>query len=389
MRAAQFMPTSNSLYQEVFCMKHNGWSNYIKIFVLAVLIIAVYKTFDNLGYLAQSLGHFFKLLYPVFWAFAVAFLLYPMCLRIENLYKKCNVKFIHAKRRGLSVLTVFAVFLTVIAVLISSIIPALVKSARELFVQLPNMVDSFIRYISDLGIVDMEKFYNSVSIEKIIEKLDFSDASVYIHSVAGASSFFVNALMTIIISIYILADRHNFKVGAKRVWNLFVKADTRELITPYLRLTYDFMYKYIGCMLLDAFVVFCISMVVLLLLRVKYAPLLALMIGVMNIIPYFGAIISGILTALITLVTGTWSKAVIVGVCLLVMQQIDGNVIQPHIVKDSLQITPFWVLVAILIGGGLFGFWGIIVAVPFMALFQTIFGDVLNWRERKMAEKNE
>ncbi len=370
-------------------MKLNGWGNYIKTFVLAVLIIAVYKTFDNLGYLAHSLGHFLGLLYPVFWAFAVAFLLYPMCLRIENLYEKCNVKFIHARRRGLSVLTVFAAFLTVLAVLISSIIPALVKSARELFVQLPNMADSFIGYISDLGIVDMEKIYSSVSIEKIIEKLNFSDASVYIQSVAGASSFFVNALMTIIISIYVLADRHNFKVGAKRVWRLFVKEDTRELVTPYLRLTYDFMYKYIGCMLLDAFVVFCISMVVLLVLRVKYAPLLALMIGVMNIIPYFGAIISGVLTTVITLVTGTLSKAVIVGICLLVMQQIDGNVIQPHIVKDSLQITPFWVLVAILIGGGLFGFWGIIVAVPFMALFQTIFGDVLNWRERRMTEKAE
>lgn len=368
-------------------MKLNGWGNYIKVFVLAVLIIAVYKTFDNLGYLAHSLKYFFSLLYPVFWAFAVAFLLYPMCKRIENLYEKCNVKFIHEKRRTLSVLTVFAVFLIILAVLISSIIPALVKSARELFVQLPNMANSLVRYISDLGIADAEKIYDSVSFEKLIEKLNFSDASVYIQSVAGASSFFVNALMTVIISIYILVDRHNFKLGAKRVYRLFVKRDTRELITPYLRLTYDFMYKYIGCMLLDALVVFCISMVVLLVIRVKYAPLLALMIGVMNIIPYFGAIISCVLTAIITLVTGTLSKAIIVGVCLLVMQQIDSNIIQPHIVKDSLQIKPFWVLVAILIGGGLFGFWGIIVAVPFMALFQTIFCDVLNWREEKLAQR--
>lgn len=370
-------------------MRLSGWGNYIKVFVLAVLIIAVYKTFDNLGYLANSLKYFFSLLYPVFWAFAIAFLLYPMCKRIENVYEKCSVKFIHQKRRSLSVLTVYAVFLVVLAVFISTVIPALVKSAKDLFVQLPNMADSFIKYISDLGIVDAEKIYSSVSFEKIIEMLNFSNASVYIQSVAGASSFFVNALMTIIISIYILVDRHNFKVGAKRIYRLFVNNDTRELITPYLRLIYDFMYKYIGCMLLDALVVFCISMVVLLVLRVKYAPLLALMIGVMNIIPYFGAIISGVVVTIITLVTGTLSKAVIVGVCLLVMQQIDGNVIQPHIVKDSLQIKPFWVLVAILIGGGLFGFWGIIVAVPFMALFQTIFSDVLNWREDKLAQRGD
>ena len=75
------------------------FGDYIKIFVLAVLIIAVYKTFDNIGFLMQSLGDFLKILYPVFVAFAIAFLLYPLCRRLEEFYGKCKLKPIHNKRR--------------------------------------------------------------------------------------------------------------------------------------------------------------------------------------------------------------------------------------------------------------------------------------------------
>ena len=371
-------------------MKYKGFGEYFKIFILSVFIIAVYKTFDNFSFLLHTVGNFFKILYPVFWAFVIAFLLYPACLKVEELFLKLKSGFIYKRRRALSVVSVFLVVIVILSLVISFIVPALIKSGKELIVQLPVIFNRAVEYVSGLGIVDVNKIYDYITIEKILQQFDFSNANKIIEGFAGgASAFFTNFLMSVIISIYILIDRRQFKNGAKRVFKLFVKKDLREKVVPYLRLTYDVMYKYIGCVLLDALIVFIISFVILMCVRVKYAPLLALMIGVMNIIPYFGAIISVSLTILITFFTGTVGQTVVLAICLLVMQQIDGNIIQPHIVKDSLHITPFWVLVAILIGGELIGFWGIIISVPVMALLRTIFSDFLLWREEKLSIKEK
>ena len=363
------------------------FGDYIKIFILAVLIIAVYKTFDNIGFLMQSLGGFLKILYPVFVAFAIAFLLYPICRRLEELYGKCKLKLIHNKRRVLSVLTVVLAALTLVTVAVSFLVPAVIKSGKDLIAQVPAIYEYVVGLIRNIGFdFDSSSIMNYISMDKILEVLDFSNANKYIQRVAGAGSVLFDLVMSLIISIYILADRDALKKGLKRLFSLFVKKDTRLLVTPYIRLTCGYMYKYFGCLLLDAMVVFLLSLVVMLVVRVKYAPLLALMMGLFNIIPYFGAIISVLLIVIITLVTGSVSQAVITAISLIVLQQIDANVIQPYIVKDSLQIKPFWVLVAILLGGGLFGFVGVIIAVPIMAMLLTVAGDIMDARERKLNE---
>ena len=365
------------------------FGDYIKIFVLAVLIIAVYKTFDNIGFLVQSLGNFLKILYPVFVAFAIAFLLYPICRRLEELYAKCRLGFIHNKRRVLAVLTVIVAALALVAAAVSFLIPAVIKSGKELISQVPAIYEYMVGLIRNLGFdFDSASIMNYISMDKILEVLDFSNANKYIQRVAGAGSVLFDLLMSVIISIYILTDRDALRKGVKRLFSLFIKKDTRQLVAPYVRLTCGYMYKYFGCLLLDAMVVFLLSLVVMLIVRVKYAPLLALMMGLFNIIPYFGAIISVVLIVIITLVTGSASQAVITAICLIVLQQIDANIIQPYIVKDSLQIKPFWVLVAILLGGGLFGFVGVIIAVPILAMLLTVAGDIMDARERRLGENN-
>ena len=365
--------------------KFGKLGDYIKIFVLAVLIIVVYKTFDNIGFLMNSFKSFLQILYPVFAAFAIAFLLYPICIKLENLYAKCPVGFIHNKRRVLSVLTVILVAVILVVSAVSFLVPAIIKSGKELISQIPAIYEYIVNFVENLGFDDFDSsiIFSNFSIEKILEKLDFSNANKYIQQVAGAGSVLFDLLMSVIIAIYILSDRESLKNGASRFCRLFIKKDTRDLVVPYLRLTSGYMYKYFGCLLLDATVVFILSMVVMMIIRVKYAPLLALMMGLFNIIPYFGAIISVVVIVIITLVTGSLSQAVITAVSLIVLQQIDANIIQPYIVRDSLQIKPFWVLVAILLGGGLFGFVGIIIAVPIMALLLTVIKDLMDAYERK------
>ena len=114
-------------------------------------------------------------------------------------------------------------------------------------------------------------------------------------------------------------------------------------------------------------------------MNVSYAPVLAIFIGIANLVPYFGAIVACVVTALLTAFTSSFSKGIIVIIVLIVLQQIDSNVIQPRLVKNALKVKPFWVLCGVTVGSGLFGVLGIVLAVPVMALIKIIFEDIYEY----------
>lgn len=116
---------------------------------------------------------------------------------------------------------------------------------------------------------------------------------------------------------------------------------------------------------------------------VPNALLLGMMVGLMNIIPYFGAIIGGVVCVIIAFLSGNIYSALLTGIYIIVMQQVDGNFIQPRIVGSSVGVRPIYVLLAITVGGGLFGFWGILLGVPFMAIVQMLLHDLIDYRNAR------
>ena len=153
-------------------------------------------------------------------------------------------------------------------------------------------------------------------------------------------------------------------------------------------MSYDYIYRYITCVLADAGIIFALSYVILLTLGVRYKLLIALTVGIFNVVPYFGAFISAVIAFVIVLVTCSMPKAVITTICLFVLQQADANIIAPRLVKKTLRLRPFWTLVSIIIGGGLFGFGGMIFSVPVMAILLTVAKDIADYREKKISSKD-
>ena len=120
-------------------------------------------------------------------------------------------------------------------------------------------------------------------------------------------------------------------------------------------------------------------------MKIKYAVLLGFMIGLFNIIPYFGAIISIIAATIITIFTGGFSKAIWMVIIATILQQIDANIINPKIVKDALKVSPILVIFAVTVGGAYFGFIGMFLAVPVIAVIKLI---VLDFIDSKTQMKN-
>lgn len=156
----------------------------------------------------------------------------------------------------------------------------------------------------------------------------------------------------------------------------------------YLRLINEFANKYIYCMIIDAVIVFIASFIVLSIEGVKYAPMLALLMGLLNVVPYFGAIIATATTGIITVFTGSLTLAIVAVISMIVLQQLDANLLQPRLLSGSLEIKPFWVIFGILLGSNLFGILGFFLAVPLTALIKSMLIDFMEHREAKKAEIN-
>ena len=354
---------------------------YISIFILAVLIIAVYKTFDSIGLVFGYIGKFFALLSPVFWAFAIAFILYPACKKLETVYKNFKLKAISKHSRGFAITTVYIGALAIVTGFFWILLPMVFDSIRELIKQLPHIIEKIgsSLYSFEFAGYSMKSVLDKITIHDVMSVFNLGNVQEVVNSLAGFSKGIINIFLAIIISVYILSDRTSLIRSAEKIFSLIITPRKKAILTKYAHHSFRIMYRYIYCQLLDVVIVFSLAFIALGLLGVNYAPVLAMFIGVFNIIPYFGATIACAFAALLTAFSASITKGIIVAIVLIVLQQLDANLIQPKLVKDTLKVKPFWVLFGVLVGGGLFGMVGIILAVPVMALFKTAFEDIYNY----------
>ena len=154
--------------------------------------------------------------------------------------------------------------------------------------------------------------------------LNFDNVNKYARGVISAGSGLFNIFMGIVISIYILIDRASLRNTAEVLFEMTVKEKSRVVITKYLSRINEFAHKYIYCMLVDAIIIFVASFIILSVEGVTYAPLFAMMLGLFNLIPYFGAITATVLTSLITMFTGSITQAVVALISMIVLQQLDA-----------------------------------------------------------------
>lgn len=364
-------------------LKLQELKKYFGIFVLAVAIIIVYKTFDNFGYIIDFFAEAVSLLTPFFIGAAIAFVLLPMCEKTEKLMKKTNVRILRKYRRGLSVLAVFIIVIAAIALIMVAIIPQLIDSISRFIEQAPSMFAALSQWIESLGLlpdnISVSDFLNSNAfrISDILDSFDLRNMNKYARGVMNFGTTMVNFLLGVIISVYMLLDRRQIKKGYMRIARIFFPDKFRKGLHFYSASVADFITRYIGCQLLDACIVFILCLIALTIMGNEYAAVIALMVGSFNLIPYFGAFIAVLISALITLVTNGFMSAVILVAVLVVLQQVDANIIQPRLIASQLSIKPLWVIFGVVLGGGLFGTLGMFIGVPVVALLKLIISDVI------------
>lgn len=372
-------------------MKFQELRKYLGLFIVSVLLIIVYKTFDNFGVIIDFFATLISLLTPFVIGAVIAFLLRIPCRRAEILFYRTKVGFLRKHRRGLSVLSVYIIVISAIALIMTAIIPQLVNTIAEFVEQLPSMLAKFVAWINSFGFyeindVSVQKLLASdlLSFDNILEAFNFQNVNKYAKSVMNLGSSVADIFIGIIISVYILLERKGIRNAFSRFFKAFFPEKFRKTCSYYCKTITNFIYKYISCQLLDALIVFILGLIVLSIMRTEYASLIALMLGTFNLIPYFGAFLAILISGLIILITNGFMNALIVVIVLIVLQQVDANILQPRLVSTSLSIKPLQVILGVVLGGGLFGMLGIFIGVPFVALLNNIIGDLI---DKKQASK--
>lgn len=380
-----------------------GWKKRISWLLIAITVVIVYKMLDNFSNVAQWFGTFFRILKPFLAGLLISYILYMPCKKIENTLLKSKLKFVKNKARGLSVIATYIIFVLVIVIIINCIFPVLRESVVELVSNIPGYYETLVnKYkelpedsilksdiikdkMAELSNIDVKQFL-SINNEKIIE---------YVKNIINIFSGIFDVFVSIIVSVYILLQRTTIMKFLRRFARAVFKKNTYEAVNKYFTKANEVFFTFISSQLLDAVIVGILTTVAMLIIKVKYAPLIGFTIGLFNMIPYIGAIVAVGIGILITFITGGLGKAIAMAIVVIILQQIDANIINPKIIGVSLEISPLLVIFAVTVGGAYFGILGMFLGVPIAVVIKTVLNDWIDNKNKfrdeqeKIIEKSE
>ncbi len=381
--------------------KYMHWG--ITAFCVIAGAILFYMALNYLPALGREIQRLVRILSPFVWGLIITYLLVPLMRSLERnlflplsrrLYKK-NRRY-QARRfaRACSVLMSELVLLAILTTLVYLVLPQLYSSI-ETIVQNSSLYASNISDWADKtlkgfpGVAD----YIDQQLDLVSDNLwDWLRNNVlpqlgnFVSSVSSGVMVAVrgiyNLLVGIIVSVYILGNLELFSANSKRLLYSIFSLEAADWIRDGIAFVDKTFMGFINGKLLDSAIIGLICYIVCAILHMPYALLVSVIIGVTNIIPFFGPLIGAVPSAIIILMVSPIQSLIFV-VFVVILQQVDGNVIGPKILGSSIGINGFWVMFAIILGAGLFGFWGMLLGVPVFVVFYTAVSKLVSRKLRK------
>lgn len=367
--------------------------NLLWVFVFIAILVLMVIRFEEV---TEVLKLILNLLSPFIMAIVLAFIFnIPLTFFMKKLPKDI--------KKGRKAIAVVLSMLCIIGVLLFAILivaPQVIESIRMLVDNIPEYVNSSVVFIKDT----LEK--ENVSKETINEAMRFlkqfesSALSVLetvlpklISATTGVFSFVTRFVMSIVIAIYMTISKDKLIGHVKRVCFAFLNEKQYNTLKEVMKLINDTFKNFFSGQMIEALIIGVLCYIGCMILRIEYAPILAVLIGFTNVIPIFGPIIgTGIGAILLVFVNPIQSIIFIIfGTAL---QQFESNLIYPRVVGTSVGLSGLWTLAAVSIGGGLFGVLGMVLGLPTFAVMYRLFANEVNHRaneklKRKVIVKDE
>lgn len=376
--------------------KYIAWG--LTIFSVFAALILLFFAIYRWDLIVDFINTLIVIMMPIIFGFVISYMMSPVLKFFENkvfeplLKKKLKKKDRVKINRVLSLCTSTIIFWGLLISCISFLIPEMLKSletlvtnintyltnSKELLINLFGGSES-IRIFIDDNYSRFSGFMNDWLNEGIVT--DFM--TLLGNSIFGTLRFLYNLIIGYIVSIYILFDKEKFKAQCKKVLYTLFSNDKVNIILENASYTDKVFGGFFAGKLLDSLIIGVLCFVCMLLFKMPYPLIIAVIVGVTNIIPYFGPFIGAIPSALLVFLVDP-SMCIWFLLFILVLQQIDGNIIGPKILGGKTGLGSFWVLFSLLIFGGLFGMIGMLVGVPLFSIFYSFINGLI---KRRLKEK--
>ncbi len=368
--------------------------------VVALIIVGVIMAVVFNSQIKAVLDNFLHILSPICYGLVFAYVLCPVC----NFFDKCFGKLKGEKKihkillnpiaKGAGIVVTYILFITFLVGVFNILIPQITESVNTFYSNYKIYIVRADRFLSEF--VGNTKFIPAETaatleqklidlIESFIEKL-FEVSPVLIERVSGFAVEIWNIVLGIIISIYMLAERKKFARQSKKILYGLLPLKGANTVYAAVTKTHEVFGGFMIGKILDSVIIGVLCFVGTTLLQIPYAPLVSLVVGLTNIIPYFGPFLGAIPSAVIVFLNDP-VKCLWFIIFVFLLQQLDGNVIGPKILGQTIGISSFWIIVSILVFGGLYGVVGMLVAVPIFALLNIAVSKLCNESLKKKGIK--
>ena len=365
-------------------MKPEFNKKYTTIAVYAFLVIAASLCFwailNHIGVVWGVLKKIGQVLIPFVNGFIIAYLINPVVKTAEKWFSRVGAKKPQSRlRRILSIIVSYIIVLGALTLFIILIVPQFGKSIAQFALQAQEwapkayaVIQEFISNTEYEAIIaeNFDKFVKSIGNLALTYSGD-GVAAVFT-GVTSVAKGIINIILGFIISIYMLYGKEKFSRQGRMMVKAFAKGQAGEKIIDVAVEAHRIFSGFIGAKIIDSLIVGIICTIGMWILRLPFAELIGFIIGVSNLIPYFGSWIGGIISTLMIMVVSP-VQALWFVILVLVLQQVDNSIISPKILGDSTGISPFWTMFAIIVGGGFFGIVGMLIGVPVFALIYSLF----------------
>ncbi len=378
------------------------------IVIAACIIILFYFIVQRFSGVKDYFGTAWIVIQPIFIGFVMAFLMNPIMQFFEKHLKKplgklCKKEATADKaNRVISAILALVFLVGLVVLFFATAVPALIDAIVYLVNNIDEQIAGVLDWVNDItggryakslakakeqnidGLIknatDFITPYLNVDQDEILGKVTSSVYSIV--------KLIINLLIGMFVSVYVLIDKEHFKGQAKKMVCGLLKPHYANIVLDVTRKSAEIFYGFIIGKIIDSIIIGILCYIGCLIMHMPYAILVSVIVGVTNVIPVFGPYIGAVPTVIIIFLTEPM-QGIYFLIFVLILQQFDGNWLGPKILGDSTGISSFWVVFAVVVGGGLFGVAGMIIGVPVMAVIYYLISRFSNYlvHRRNLSEQ--
>ncbi|WP_026651734.1 AI-2E family transporter [Butyrivibrio proteoclasticus] len=364
---------------------NNKWfkKKWVSYTIATCSAVILYMLLSHIGTIGRGISGFYQFIKPVVSGIIVAYVFNPISKLYDNhIFKRMKNE---KNRWRLSVACTIITILLFVSLLGAALIPQLIDSTATLASNMSGYIESSQELLKQFEGSTNRRIFG-ISFAQIAEFAENSLSSIgdyfgsnmdsFVATSASIGKGVFDGVLAFILAIYLLLDKHRIIEGFSKLMALILKEDSYEKSAIFAKRCNEIIIRYISFDIIDGIIVGIANFIYMLVAGLPYSVLISVIVGVTNLAPTFGPIVGAVIGGFILVLVNPWYALWFI-IFTLILQTVDGYVLKPRLFGESLGVSPLMILIAIILGGRLFGVMGILIAIPFAAILDFTWKDYL------------